>query len=158
MDILEQLGSWATLAITAAILIIVALVIRFGLTRKSSRFYRGVGWTLFWLVGLLAVISAAPLEDTVQSQLLNLVAVVLSAAIALGSTTLVSQALAGVMLKFSGTFRTGDYIKVDNIEGRVIDHALFSTEIQTRCISGEKPMCVGRPSPSQSSSTTASRG
>jgi hypothetical protein len=51
-------------------------------------------------IGLLLVILALPLGDTLRGQLLGLIGIVMSAAIALSSTTLLGNMLAGAMLRF----------------------------------------------------------
>jgi small-conductance mechanosensitive channel len=56
---------------------------------------------------------------------------VLSAAIALSSTTILGNALAGVMLRVIRNFRMGDFIRSGDHFGRVSERGLFHTEIQT---------------------------
>jgi hypothetical protein len=66
---------------------------------------------LLWaggLVVLIAVIVALPLENSTRGQILSLVGVVLTAIIALSSTTFVANAMAGIMLHATKPFRPGD--------------------------------------------------
>ncbi len=82
------------------------------------------------LLGILLVIMAMP-SNALRGQLLSLLGILLSAAIALSSTTVLSNAMAGVMLRAVRSFRMGDFISVSDKFGRVSERGLFHTEIQT---------------------------
>jgi len=83
------------------------------------------------LVGLLIVVVVLPVGTELRGQLLSLIGIVLSAAIALASTTFVGNMMAGVMLKTVRNFRRGDFLQVGEQFGRVTERGLLSTEIQT---------------------------
>ena len=83
------------------------------------------------LFGTFTVVVALPLDSETRGQVLGLIGVVLSAMIALSSTTLLGNAMAGVMLRIVGNFRAGDYIDVGGHFGRVSERGLFHVEIQT---------------------------
>ncbi len=83
------------------------------------------------LAGLVAVIMVLPINDATRGQLLSLLGILLSAAIALSSTTIVGNAMAGVMLRAVRNFRTGDFVRVGDHFGRISERGLFHTEIQT---------------------------
>ena len=85
---------------------------------------------LFFAIQIILVI-ALPLDDTTQDQLLTIFGYAFTAVIALSSTSFVSNAMAGVMLKAMGTFHTGDFIHVENQFGRVTAKGLLHTEIQS---------------------------
>jgi small-conductance mechanosensitive channel len=82
-------------------------------------------------VGTLLVIMILPIGDAKRGQLLGLLGIVMSAAIALSSTTFLGNAMAGIMLRAVRNFRTGDFIRVGEHFGRVSERGLFHTEIQT---------------------------
>jgi small conductance mechanosensitive channel len=82
-------------------------------------------------IGLLLVVLVLPVSDGTRSQLLNLAGIVLSAGIALASTTFIGNAMAALMLRAVRNFRTGDFIRVGDHFGRVTERGLFHTEIQT---------------------------
>ena len=89
---------------------------------------------LMWaaaLALLVAVLIALPLSDSVRGQILSLIGVVISAIIALSSTTFVSNAMAGIMLQATQPFRPGDFIQVNGVFGRVTHRALVHTRVQT---------------------------
>ena len=83
------------------------------------------------LVGILFLILFLPLGDTLRGQLLSLYGLIISATIALSSTTLVGNIMAGIMLKTIGNCRPGYYITVGDYFGRISEMDLLHTEIQT---------------------------
>ncbi|MFQ3283024.1 mechanosensitive ion channel family protein [Reinekea sp.] len=83
------------------------------------------------ILSLLAIILALPVSDTLRSQLLSLFGIVISAAIALSSTTFIGNILAGIMLRIIKSARPGDFITIDEITGRITEMGLLHTEIQT---------------------------
>ena len=83
------------------------------------------------LVGILLLILFLPLGDELRGQLLSLYGLIISATIALSSTTLVGNIMAGIMLKTIGSCRPGNYITVGDHFGRISEMDLLHTEIQT---------------------------
>lgn len=83
------------------------------------------------LVAVLFLILFLPLGDTLRGQLLSLYGLIISATIALSSTTLVGNIMAGIMLKTIGNCRPGNYITVGDYFGRISEMDLLHTEIQT---------------------------
>lgn len=83
------------------------------------------------LMGLLVIVVVLPLGDTLRGQLLSFGGILLSAALALSSTTFLGNALAGVMHRAVPNFRVGDFIRVGEHFGRVTERGLLFTEIQT---------------------------
>ena len=81
--------------------------------------------------GLLAIIVALPVNDTLRGQLLSLIGILLSAAIALSSTTFIGNIMAGIMLRVMKNARPGDFITVADLTGRITEMDLLHTEIQT---------------------------
>ena len=81
--------------------------------------------------GLLIIIMALPIETAMRGQLLSLIGIIISAAIALSSSTILGNAMAGIMLKTVRNFHSGDFITVGDFTGRVTERGLFHTEIQT---------------------------
>src|SRR5210317_512337 len=83
------------------------------------------------MAGALAVIIALPVDDVLRGQLLSLIGILLSAAIALSSTTFIGNILAGIMLKAIKSVRPGDFITVGDLTGRVTEMDLLHTQVQT---------------------------
>jgi small-conductance mechanosensitive channel len=83
------------------------------------------------LLAILFVILFMPFDQTLRGQLLSLYGLIISATIALSSTTLVGNIMAGFMLKAIGSCRPGNYITVGDYFGRISEMDLLHTEIQT---------------------------
>lgn len=72
-----------------------------------------------------------PISDSLRGQILSLLGILLSAAIALSATTFLGNALAGILLRNVRSFKIGDYIYIDEHFGRISGRGLFHLEIQT---------------------------
>ena len=51
--------------------------------------------------------------------------------VSLGASNVVGQAAAGLILTYSGTIKRGEYVKVGDNEGTVIEMGIFTTRIMT---------------------------
>lgn len=95
---------------------------------------RGFLHQLFVITGIgltgVLVIIALPVDAETRGQLLSLFGLVVTVLVAFSSTTLVSNAMGGLMLRAVGNLRAGDYVEVDGHVGRVTERGLFHTEIQ----------------------------
>lgn len=83
------------------------------------------------MAGLLAIVIALPVDDVLRGQLLSLIGILLSAAIALSSTTFIGNILAGIMLKVVRSARPGDFVTIGELTGRVTEMDLLHTQVQT---------------------------
>lgn len=81
--------------------------------------------------GLIVIVVMLPIEGDKRGQLVGLLGIALTAVITLSSTTFVSNAMAGLMLRAMGKFGPGDFISVAGEFGRVTERGLVHTEIQT---------------------------
>jgi small conductance mechanosensitive channel len=104
---------------------------RFGLLAESH-FRRQLATALAALIGIVAVILTLPISATLRAQLIAFLGLVLSAAIALSSTTFIGNVMAGFMIRAVGHFRPGDFVLVGEHFGRVSEQGLFTTEVQTQ--------------------------
>ncbi|MCS5420453.1 MULTISPECIES: mechanosensitive ion channel family protein [Psychrilyobacter] len=77
------------------------------------------------------VILVLPVRDTFKGQILSFLGILLSATLALSSTTLLGNILAGIMLRGMGSLKIGDFIKTGDHFGRISEKGLFHIEIQT---------------------------
>jgi small conductance mechanosensitive channel len=80
---------------------------------------------------IVSLIFVLPISDQSRGQILNLIGILFTAAIALSSTTLMGNAMAGLMLKLVGRFKGGDFLEIDEHFGRVTERGFFHVEIQT---------------------------
>ena len=106
------------------------------LVRKSKElagegtFRRQMVLTFLSLFFIVAIMVTAPLEDGIRGNLITLFGIALTGVIALSSTTLASNAMAGLMLRAVRNFKRGDYIRCGEFLGRVTERGLFHTEMQ----------------------------
>ncbi len=138
-QILNLLGNlksviWGA-ALVAGVIIVLGIVNRF-LQRNAAKvagrqFRNQVIMSAASFGGLLLVVLGLPIDPTMRGQLLSLIGIIISAAIALSSSTILGNAMAGIMLKTLRNFHSGDFIKVGDYFGRVTERGLFHTEIQT---------------------------
>jgi small conductance mechanosensitive channel len=135
VELLQNILStvWPAFSTVAA-----ALLLLWASNWAAKRSQAGTSGLLFqllnWGIGsaaVIAIIVLLPLESSTQGQVLSLLGVVLTAVIALSSTTFVSNAMAGIMLQATQPFRPGDYLRVKDQFGRVTKRSLVHTQIQT---------------------------
>ncbi|MCP4703874.1 MAG: mechanosensitive ion channel, partial [candidate division Zixibacteria bacterium] len=140
MEILQsfynEIISIIPVSLVAALSVFAIIAARFIINRQYKNkpgrpFRRQVITLILSFVALLLIILAMPINDSARGQLLSLIGIIFSAAIALSSTTFIGNAFAGMMLRAIRSFRSGDFIKVGNFFGRVSERGLFHIEIQT---------------------------
>lgn len=122
----------------AMVAIILVALVMWGINRAFQRNPHGevrASQQLIMLlgtaIGVLIIIFALPLSDTGRGQLLSLLGIVVTAVIALSSTTFVANVMAGLMLRAVNSFRPGDFVRCGDHFGRVTERGIFHTEIQT---------------------------
>ena len=134
MDITGFLGSLLAVLGTAALVVIIRIVFNRSIRKTASNsfpYHRQLITFTIVLIGLFLAIGFLPIEHEVKGQILSVLGVLFSAVIALSSTTLVGNAMAGIMLRLMHEFRAGDFIELEALVGRVTDFGIFHTEIQT---------------------------
>ncbi len=132
---LDWLSRFSGTAITIAATVIVLFGGRLILhkavkDKRTLPYHRQFFSLLLTIAGIFIAIALLPLPAEVRAQILSLLGILLSVIIALSSTTLVGNAMSGVMLRLTKGFRAGDFIQFDELLGRVTDIGLFHTEIQ----------------------------
>ncbi|NIM01851.1 MAG: mechanosensitive ion channel [Acidobacteria bacterium] len=129
--LISLIPSTATIVVVVCVLWAANLVLQKHATKHIGVKFRNqmimVGLTF---AGVLAIILVLPMDDARRGQLLSLLGLLLSAAIALSSTTILGNAMAGLMLRAVRSFRTGDFIRCGDHFGRVTERGLVHTEIQ----------------------------
>ena len=81
--------------------------------------------------GILAIALTLPVKESSLNQVLALLGLVISGIIAFSSSTIFANLMAGLMLRVTKPFRTGDFIEVGEYFGRVVERGLLDTEMQT---------------------------
>ena len=140
MTIMEWLTDAVFELLPLAAVVLLGGGVLFFLNRRMARkaaeipgegtFSRQLVLSILGIIFLVSVIIAAPLSPDDTHDLITLFGVALTGVIALSSTTLASNAMAGVMLRMVRNFKRGDYIRVGQFLGRVTERGLFHTEIQ----------------------------
>ena len=134
-SIVALLREWLPFLITLLIAILIIGGVYYVLLKRRPPTGSIVGRQLLLalLVGILVVmlILELPIENEPRGQLMSLLGILVTAAVALSSTTLLGNAMAGFMLRSIRNFKAGDFIIVDGHRGRVSELGLLRTEIQT---------------------------
>ncbi|MEL7298567.1 MAG: mechanosensitive ion channel family protein, partial [Pseudomonadota bacterium] len=99
--------------------------------KPDKQFQRQMLTVAMVLFGVLIIILTVPVNDGTRGSLLSLYGIIISATIALSSTNIVGNIMAGIMLRAVGSFKLGDYVHVGDYFGRVSEMDLLHTEIQT---------------------------
>jgi small-conductance mechanosensitive channel len=89
--------------------------------------------TISILIGFtctIAFILALPIDKALKGQVLSFLGIIVSAGIALSSTTVLGNLIAGIMNNAMNRFKIGDLIKVNDLQGRVTRKGIFHTEVQ----------------------------
>ena len=97
----------------------------------SYRFRNQMLMIGFTAVAGLAVLLILPISSDTRGQLLSFFGILITASIALSSTTFLGNALAGLMLRAVRNFRVGDFVRAGDHFGRVSERGLLHVEIQT---------------------------
>jgi small-conductance mechanosensitive channel len=83
------------------------------------------------VIGILFIIFTLPITVEDKSLILTFVGLIIGAIITFSSTTFVTNAMAGIMLRLIKPFRVGDYIKIDDTFGRVTEMYFLHTQVQS---------------------------
>ena len=99
--------------------------------RPTRQHQRQLIMICVWLMGGALVVLTVPVGDGMRGQVLTFIGILLIATIGFSSTTLVGNAMAGLMLKTLGTCRIGSYVQVGEQFGRITNMNLLHIELQT---------------------------
>lgn len=107
---------------------------RFLKANPNSALHQSKGWLYAFVtfIGLAIIFALLPIESSAKNSVFSLLGLVVTAVIAISSTTFASNAMAGVMLRIIRNFKLGDFIEVGEHFGRVSEIGMLHTEIQTK--------------------------
>ncbi len=97
---------------------------------SNENITKGIISFILILIGAIIFILVLPIEKELKGQVLGFLGIILSAGIALSSTTVLGNMIAGIMNNSMKRFRNGDLIKIGDFHGKVIKKSIFHTEIQ----------------------------
>ena len=93
--------------------------------KPSRKIISGLAW-------LLALVVAYPFLPGSGTDAFKGLSVFIGLVISLGSTGIVNQLMSGLMLMYSRALREGDFVKVGDVEGTVLELGMLSTKVRTR--------------------------
>ena len=136
MALNEIIQNWASTLFTIVIVVSIYYGVKYVLDKQirgktDKALIRSIILFVIGLGGIIIIVLSVPMSVNVKGQIINLIGIVISAVIALSSATLFGNALAGIMLRIVNNYKSGDYIIIKDIGGRVTERGLFHTEIQT---------------------------
>lgn len=82
-------------------------------------------------IWLFALAMAYPYLPGAETEAFKGLSVLVGLMVSLGASNVVGQAAAGLILTYSGTIKRGEYVKVGDNEGTVIEMGIFTTRIMT---------------------------
>ncbi len=133
--LLKTLGSFFEPTFVLMVLIIL-LIFNTWIFKKikssasNGNITKGVISFFLILCGILVFILALPIDKSLKGQIVGFLGIIISAGIALSSTTVLGNLIAGIMNNSMNRFRNGDLIKIGDFHGRVMKKSIFHTEIQ----------------------------
>jgi len=100
----------------------------FGIDADVAQPTRRIVTAIIWL---FALAMAYPYLPGSSSEAFKGLSVLLGVMLSLGASGIVSQAAGGFILTFSRTLRGGEWVRVGEVEGAVVNVGVFSTKIRT---------------------------
>ena len=103
---------------------------------KIDGFYPDWAAPTFYILRVLCyalmLVMIWPLLPSSNSAVFQGVSVFMGLIVSLGSTSIIGNVMAGLVMTYMRPFHIGDYIKVGDIEGEVIEKNILVTRIRTR--------------------------
>ncbi|MFI4926557.1 MAG: mechanosensitive ion channel family protein [Burkholderiales bacterium] len=96
--------------------------------RDNARPTRRIVNVAIWL---FALVMAYPYLPGSQTEAFKGVSVLVGLVVTLGGSSLFGHAASGMILMYSRTLRVGEYVRVDGIEGTVVEMGTFTTRVRT---------------------------
>jgi small-conductance mechanosensitive channel len=98
------------------------------LDRDTCRPMRHIARAIIWI---FALAMAYPYLPGAESRALQGLSVLVGLMVSIGASSTVGQAASGMILMFARAFRAGDYIRIQEHEGTVIELGIIATRIRT---------------------------
>jgi small conductance mechanosensitive channel len=99
--------------------------------KQGMKIGKAITTLSIYFVTIVCFIIVLPIDEGLKGQALSLIGIVVSAGIALSSTNILGNLIAGIMNNSMSRFKVGDLIQIKEFHGRVIKKSVFHTEIQT---------------------------
>jgi small-conductance mechanosensitive channel len=98
------------------------------LEKETARTTQTLLIVAVWLFALVVAYPYIPGSDTAA---FKAVSVLIGVMIALGSTSLINQIISGLFVVYSKSVKSGDYVRVGEVEGEVINIGSLATKLRT---------------------------
>jgi len=95
---------------------------------ETARASRRVVVVLIWI---FALVVAYPYIPGSQTEAFKGITVFLGLMLSLGSAGIVGQVLGGIVVVYTRAFQTGDFVKINEYEGKIEEIGVLSTKIKT---------------------------
>jgi small-conductance mechanosensitive channel len=82
-------------------------------------------------VWLLAAAMAYPYLPGAETEAFKGLSVLVGLMVSIGGASIVGQALSGFILMYNRTFRIGDYVRIGDHQGTVVDIGIYQTRVRT---------------------------
>jgi small-conductance mechanosensitive channel len=147
--VVETIGSAVLDALPGLFFVGVIIFIARFIARAGEMFFdrvRDDGMTIGWLdrdtapptrmvftlvVWLFAIAMAYPYLPGSNSQAFQGLSVLVGLMVSIGASSTVGQAASGLILMYTRAFRVGEFVRIQESEGTVIELGLFATRIRT---------------------------
>ena len=150
VTLLQRFGLRLVAAIPGLLTVVLTYVVTRFVTRAITAFFAAVeagriemAWVhpdtaqpsrriLVALAWLFALVLAYPYIPGSSSEAFKGVSVFAGLVISLGSTGFVNQAMSGLVLMYSRAFRPGEFLRIGETEGTVVQLGMLSTKVRNR--------------------------
>ena len=117
-------------------------IVRFFANEIASRKLKITGFYADWAMPTFSILRVLfysfmlvmiwPLLPSSNSEIFQGVSVFIGVIVSLGSTSIVGNVMAGLVMTYMRPFRIGDYIRFGDIEGEVVEKSMLVTRVRTR--------------------------
>ena len=94
------------------------------IAKPSRRIFNLVIW-------IFALAMAYPYLPGAQTEAFKGLSVLVGLMVSLGASSVIGQAFSGLILMYTRAFRNGDYVRIGDTEGTVVELGMFVTRIRT---------------------------
>ena len=149
LDIVKQFVLAIVGAVPGLIFVLLIFLIARGVIRVLALFFGrvesgriGVGWIdadtarptlklISIVVWLFALAMAYPYLPGAQTEAFKGLSVLAGLMVSIGAASVIGQAFNGLILMYTRAFRRGDYVRIGETEGTVVELGMFVTRIRT---------------------------
>lgn len=83
------------------------------------------------LIWVFALVMAYPYLPGAQTEAFKGMSVLIGLMVSLGASSMVGQAASGLILMYTRTLRRGEYVRIGEHEGTIVDIGMFATRLRT---------------------------